>query len=343
MALKLANNAVSKLASSLAAGATSLAVMPGDGAKFPALSAGDWFPLTVVKSDGSLEIMRATARASDTLTVSRAQEGTASIAFNAGDRVELRMTALTMNSLPYLPFVNGKTGSVMTIDTNALNADSSFKLDGPATSLKYLAFLVAGSFRWMLHSNIEPESGGNAGSNFAIARYADNGSYIDNPFQIDRKTGVAAFSVRPFFGSHVPWDDGNFNPSSKLDAGARAVSASKLYTNGGGDGTFNWSGQGGQPNWLWGGNDPANMYLYNPSNFSVNYANSAGSAGSVGGVSNPSPAGARVQWDSGVVNFGVISSLNGSLPAPYVVAGLAGPGNGTANAITVYGVLLRNN
>lgn len=40
---------------------------------------------------------------------------------------------------------------------------------------------------------------------------------------------------------------------------------------------WNWSGKNGQPNWLWGGNDGANMYVYNPSNFSVNYANSAGS------------------------------------------------------------------
>lgn len=39
--------------------------------------------------------------------------------------------------------------------------------------------------------------------------------------------------------------------------------------------TFNWSGQVGQPNWLWGGNDGSNMYVYNPSNFSVNTANIA--------------------------------------------------------------------
>ena len=29
---------------------------------------------------------------------------------------------------------------------------------------------------------------------------------------------------------------------------------------------------GGQPTWLWGGNDGTNMYVYNPANFSVNYA-----------------------------------------------------------------------
>lgn len=41
---------------------------------------------------------------------------------------------------------------------------------------------------------------------------------------------------------------------------------------------FNWSGQNGQPKWLWGGNDTNNMYVYDPSNFSVNYAKSAGTA-----------------------------------------------------------------
>ena len=35
---------------------------------------------------------------------------------------------------------------------------------------------------------------------------------------------------------------------------------------------FNWSGKDGQPTWLWGGEDGTNMYVYNPSNFSVNYA-----------------------------------------------------------------------
>jgi hypothetical protein len=66
---------------------------------------------------------------------------------------------------------------------------------------------------------------------------------------------------------------------------ATATLATKASTlsQGGGNGTamtFNWNGQGGQPTWLWGGNDGVNHYVYNPSNFSVNYANSAGSAGS---------------------------------------------------------------
>ena len=38
----------------------------------------------------------------------------------------------------------------------------------------------------------------------------------------------------------------------------------------------------GQPSWLWGGNDPSNMYVYNPSNFNVNYSNSSGWATGAG-------------------------------------------------------------
>jgi len=51
--------------------------------------------------------------------------------------------------------------------------------------------------------------------------------------------------------------------------------------------TFNWHGQGGQPEWMWGGNAATRgqMYIYNPANFSVNYANSAGSAPANGGTS----------------------------------------------------------
>ncbi|AXF23492.1 phage tail protein [Burkholderia pyrrocinia] len=61
-----------------------------------------------------------------------------------------------------------------------------------------------------------------------------------------------------------------------------------------------------------------------------------------GNINARASAGARVQWDSGVNNFGTVDRLGGALPAPWVMCGLSGPGNGTANAIVVYGVLLRN-
>lgn len=45
---------------------------------------------------------------------------------------------------------------------------------------------------------------------------------------------------------------------------------------------FNYTGQSGQPSWLWGTNDGANYYVWNPSNFSVAYAANAGYATSAG-------------------------------------------------------------
>ena len=77
--------------------------------------------------------------------------------------------------------------------------------------------------------------------------------------------------------------------------GGTAWAANRLRREGGVDTVWNWAGQGGQPGWLWGGNDGVNMYVYNPANFSVNYANScnyangaeyANNAGSVVGTPN---------------------------------------------------------
>jgi hypothetical protein len=110
----LNNNAVSKLASSLSSGATSLSVTTGEGSKFPALSAGQWFPITLVASTGVLEILRCTGRSGDVLTVSRAQEGTAAQAFSAGDRVELRLTAAALNE------------SFASLQTDITNANAYF-------------------------------------------------------------------------------------------------------------------------------------------------------------------------------------------------------------------------
>lgn len=97
MALKLQNNAISRLATGIGPSDTLISITPGDGAKFPTLGDGDWCPLTLLKADGSLEIVRCTARTSDTLTIERAQEGTSAQAFEVNDRVELRITAATLN------------------------------------------------------------------------------------------------------------------------------------------------------------------------------------------------------------------------------------------------------
>lgn len=94
MALKLSNNATALLAGSIDNVATEIAVATGFGARFPTISEeGEWFPLVVIAANGNLEVMRATARTGDVITVERGQEGTSATAFDAGARVDLRLTA----------------------------------------------------------------------------------------------------------------------------------------------------------------------------------------------------------------------------------------------------------
>lgn len=100
MAEQFTNNATSTLAAGIATSATSLTVSSGDGAKFPSLSGSDFFRATLFKkSTGEIEIVKVTARSTDTFTITRAQEGTTALALSAGDLVELRPTAGYFNSL----------------------------------------------------------------------------------------------------------------------------------------------------------------------------------------------------------------------------------------------------
>lgn len=71
-----------------------------------------------------------------------------------------------------------------------------------------------------------------------------------------------------------------------VDCWAALAETSRYVRNSGDqDMRFYWDGQAGQPQWLWGSNDGVNIKVWNPSNFSVNYANRAGSAPADGGTS----------------------------------------------------------
>lgn len=128
----LKNNAVSRLAATITVDDLQLSVSAGDGSKFPALTAGQWFPLTLMRADGTLEIIRVTARNGDLLTIVRGQEGTAPLAFSAGDRVELRATAELLNGKM------DKEGGVMT-GTFTLTADmTTYRPGAPTTGAVFL-------------------------------------------------------------------------------------------------------------------------------------------------------------------------------------------------------------
>jgi len=70
----------------------SFSVTAGAGAKFPALTGNQWYPVVLVDSSGNYEKLKVTARTTDSMTADRAQGGTTKKAFAIGDAVYLAMT-----------------------------------------------------------------------------------------------------------------------------------------------------------------------------------------------------------------------------------------------------------
>ena len=99
MGIKFTNNATTTLAAGISSSATSLSVQSGAGGLFPVLGVGDYFYCSLANTSGSTEIIRVTARSADTFTVVRGYDNTATLAWNVGDKVELRVVAAGFNDI----------------------------------------------------------------------------------------------------------------------------------------------------------------------------------------------------------------------------------------------------
>ena len=124
MAALFANNAASTLASSITNVATSMSLHAGDGALFPNPTGSDFFYVTIVNGSNQIEIVKCTARSTDTLTIVRAQEGTTARAYSSGDKVSLRLTAAALGS-----FLNKEGGTI----TGNLVVNGNHQVDGNLT------------------------------------------------------------------------------------------------------------------------------------------------------------------------------------------------------------------
>jgi len=149
MGIKVANNAFGTLAASLSDVATTLSVNAGEGARFPTLGAGDYFFLTLIDTANNIEIVKVTARSSDSMTIVRGQDGTTAKSYAVNDRVELRPTAALFDEKADVTYVDseistldaaklddvapGTSGNVLT--SNGTNWVSSALPAGGVTSL----------------------------------------------------------------------------------------------------------------------------------------------------------------------------------------------------------------
>lgn len=92
--LKYTDNAASLLTTTInnSDDPVTFSITASDGAKFPSLTAGEWYPIVVIKANQQLEKMKVTARSGDSMTAVRAQGGTTKLAFSIGDAVYMGPT-----------------------------------------------------------------------------------------------------------------------------------------------------------------------------------------------------------------------------------------------------------
>jgi len=125
--IKFTNFALSQTAIALSPTDTSILVEAGHGSRYPALTGSDFFYVTLENAALVREIVKVTARITDTLTVVRGQDGTTAAAWDAGTPVALRLNAAALEYAMEASRLSavGAAASAATATTQATNAAAS--------------------------------------------------------------------------------------------------------------------------------------------------------------------------------------------------------------------------
>lgn len=160
MGIKIANNAFGTLNAGITSSDTTIVLNAGEGARFPALSTGDYFFATLIDTTNNLEVVKVTALATDTMTVVRGQDGTTARAYSTNDRFELRPVAALFQDLIDNAGGAGATGggtdeaffeNDQTITTNyTLTANKNAMSTGPVTINSGVTVTVPTGARWVI-------------------------------------------------------------------------------------------------------------------------------------------------------------------------------------------------
>jgi hypothetical protein len=141
------NNASTTLALGVGISDTTINLYAGSGALFPSPAGSNYFYISLISSStNSTEIMKCTNRSGDVLTVVRGQDGTSSQYWNVGDRVELRVTAASLNLFANGAGTNTGTAATQVQEFTATQGQTVFTLSfNYIQNVNNLAVFVNGS------------------------------------------------------------------------------------------------------------------------------------------------------------------------------------------------------
>lgn len=176
MAIKFTNFAYSTLAAGISGVSTTITLAGGTGSRFPTLSGSDYFYATLEDASLNREIVKVTARSTDTLTVVRGQDNTSARAWVTGDSIALRFNAAAISDALALLIANniagGANGSIpyqTAADTTALLA--------AGTAGQLLQTNGAGAPSWVSAlasgTTATTQSAGDNSTNVATTAYSD--------------------------------------------------------------------------------------------------------------------------------------------------------------------------
>jgi parallel beta-helix repeat protein len=146
--VQMANFAVTTLAEDVSIAETDIDVT--DASDFPTITGNQYYYLTIIRdSDNAKEIVKVTSVSSNTLTVTRAQDGTSALELLTGDAVELNVTTALLDDLRdeitaelnKISFAD--SGAVSHHDTSKTNTIAKFANDA---SDQILIVLGAGTY-----------------------------------------------------------------------------------------------------------------------------------------------------------------------------------------------------
>ena len=200
MAQLFSNGVDTTLAATLAIGGTSATLTDGSGLQAP--TGGDFELITLIAA-GNFEIVRVTARATNVVTITRAQEGTTAREWPSGTRVVGAITAGSMIALREPAKVQiGAGANASGTNSTAIGAEA-------VATLNHSVAVGDGS--------LAAGDGNNAGA-VAVGRYAwvegDHGVAIGNNAWVAKESGFSA-------GSNA-WSEERWNVTIGHFAKARA-------------------------------------------------------------------------------------------------------------------------